>query len=411
MKNYQLTLICLFLASACFSQGNKIDSSQIKTIRLDPKQALGRNVSDVFEQVKYIPLETTKESTVGEITQLEVLDNRLIVFDIDTWAIYIFDGEGCYLNKITARKVGELNKANEQNTGNIFNGFNITTKNGKEVIDIRSKNSVLRFNTDGKFIEKINNSGSGYSLVLQGGSQIIPGYWTGKDLCYEFAVIRKSGDTALYLPFNMSRYNDDDYFSGERLSLGLDAKDALYSNYYSYELFEITNDKVAYRFKVILPTELALPKDFLTNPIYKQKKWPFLVKNKNVVYGISNTYSIGDYLYLKLDCYSQFKSAKKNIAYNIPQATAISLQDLTPDKLSFFLPVEDSSCGTNFMSRGFLKFDGKNVYTAISALCMLKFGEQNKENPIAYPQQLQQIFTANTSDLNPILVKLKPKTK
>ena len=39
-----------------------ISAQEVEKLRIDPSQAYGGKVSEYFEQLNYIPLETTKES-------------------------------------------------------------------------------------------------------------------------------------------------------------------------------------------------------------------------------------------------------------------------------------------------------------------------------------------------------------
>lgn len=48
----------LFLIACCYINGQV----GIKEIRIDPKAAHGGNISEYFDSIEYIPLETNKES-------------------------------------------------------------------------------------------------------------------------------------------------------------------------------------------------------------------------------------------------------------------------------------------------------------------------------------------------------------
>lgn len=410
MKIYLLTFLFFTIVSYCHCQVGTVDSSEVKSIRIDPRQAIGKSVSEVFDHVQYIPLETTKESSFGEISKLEFSENRLVIFDMDTWAIYIFDRSGKFISKISESQIGRLASSTQQNTGSAFNTFTVRKYNGNDVIDVTSRSSIIRFDMDGQYLAKIENKNVDYGITLASGTKILNGYLDDAKRYYEFAVVGHGVDTTLYFPFDIMSYDMEDLFSGNRMSFSKDFQNVLYSNYYSYDIFEVNSTKVLYKYKLILPGEISLPKDFLTNPEYNLKRWPYMVKNKAMVYGLSNMRSIGDYLYLKFDSFSQLKASRKNIAYNVRTNTPISLQDLTPDTLSYYLPIEDSACGSNFMSKGFINFDGKNLYTSISFLCMKAFTQQNVQKEVTYPKELNDILRTKLHNQNPILVVLTPKT-
>src|SRR5687768_960534 len=89
-------ILCLFSCFNLFAQGTKIDSSEMVTLRIDPESSRGAAVSQVFDEVQFIPLETTKESLFGSVSQLEVTDKNYIIYDYDTRSIFIFSKEGKY---------------------------------------------------------------------------------------------------------------------------------------------------------------------------------------------------------------------------------------------------------------------------------------------------------------------------
>ncbi|MEO9021742.1 MAG: 6-bladed beta-propeller [Ginsengibacter sp.] len=52
--------------------------AQPTTIRIDPANARGGTTSQIFDEVNYIPLETTKESLFGQIDQLAVTEKYFV---------------------------------------------------------------------------------------------------------------------------------------------------------------------------------------------------------------------------------------------------------------------------------------------------------------------------------------------
>jgi hypothetical protein len=410
MKQYNLTILFLLIVSYCFSQTGIIDSSETKVIRIDPRQSFGKSVSDVFEDVRYIPLETTKESNFGEIGKLEISENRLVIFDSDTWAIYIFDKSGKFINKITNKQIGRLAKIKQQNNESFFVTFTLRKYNGIDFIDIPTRNSIIRFDMNGQYLNKIEFKDIDNGMVLANRTKIVMGYLNDANKYYDLAVISNERDTTLFFSFDIMSYDLDDLISGNRIAYSKDFQSVLFTTYYSYDIFEINSTKLLYKYKLILPGDISLPTDFFTNQVYDKKRLSYLRKNKNMIFGISKMHAIGDYLYLRFESFNQHKASRKNIAYHTKANMAISLQDLTPDKLSYYLPIEDSSCSDYFMMRGFINFDGNNLYTSISYQCMKTFMLQNEQNKVPYPKELKDKFDAKLHDQNPILVVLKPKT-
>ncbi|WP_449436084.1 6-bladed beta-propeller [Pedobacter steynii] len=83
----------------------KIDSSKMVTLRIDPSSARGSTVSQFFDEVNFIPLETTKESLFGSISQLKMTNDNYFVFDWETKAVLIFTKSGKYVAKVSASKI------------------------------------------------------------------------------------------------------------------------------------------------------------------------------------------------------------------------------------------------------------------------------------------------------------------
>lgn len=407
-----LYLSLLLLPLTSFSQIGKIDSTNVRKLRIDPNNARGASASAFFDKIEFVPLETNKMSLFGEIAHLEVVNGKYVIFDHDTRSVLIFEATGKFVTRISAEKVAELSgiEYSDGKTGSVFTWFSVSSVAGEKLIDIHSKKGVLRFNLEGKLVSKLKYGQYYETVDLRDGTRILKDFSRDKQIAYEFAVVNARGDTTCYLPYSIKRYEADDYYiGGNRINIGSDANSALYYGYYSYDIVDIRQTGVSLKYRIQLPADIALPVDFVSNPVYTFKKWDYLEKNKNKVYGLNNPLIIGDNLIVTLDAISQFPSTKKTIAYNLKTGEIISIQDITPDKSSFFLPVNDSAYGTNFMMRGFSAFDGTNLYTSISAVSMLKFFEQSQVKNTVYPSSLEQFFSRKNIDANPVLVILKPK--
>jgi hypothetical protein len=55
--------------------------AQVKhTLRIDPDNARGGTTGEIIDSIKFIPLETKKESVFGVIEQMEVTDSLFIYY-------------------------------------------------------------------------------------------------------------------------------------------------------------------------------------------------------------------------------------------------------------------------------------------------------------------------------------------
>jgi len=94
-----MRLILLIISVVSFTVGNTNAQQDIK-LRLDLEKAYGGSISDYFDHIEYIPLETTKESLFGQTSTLLVADTSFVIWDEDTRAILFFSKQGKYIKKI-----------------------------------------------------------------------------------------------------------------------------------------------------------------------------------------------------------------------------------------------------------------------------------------------------------------------
>lgn len=62
--------------------------------------------SDVFEDFKYIPLESSENSLMGQYRDACIYENRIFIHDIETNMVYIFTMQGKFINKVGKRGNG-----------------------------------------------------------------------------------------------------------------------------------------------------------------------------------------------------------------------------------------------------------------------------------------------------------------
>lgn len=416
MKPLKLFLYVLLYAQSLtfltFAQTGKIDSSNIVTLRIDPQSARGAAVSQIFDEVKFIPLETTKESLFGNIAQLKISGNKFIIYDYDTRSILIFSNEGKYISKIDAAKL-QTDKEDKEKAQSY--GFRTVKEDGKDFIVIFTSNNVQYFTFEGKFVKKVKNYSYSDEITMANGNVVAKlGMYIkkGKDSTfYKLNLLNKvKKDTVGYFKFDTKLYETDDWYGDGGISqYAPDA--AFWSTFYDYNLYKITPDKVSLAYKFILPAINTLPKDFITNPIYVKKRFDYFEKNKKVIHGLGKSYLLGDNLYLRFSNVFWNKDQKKNLIYNIKTSELLSFQDFEPDSLSSFLPITDSGFGYDFENRGFLAFEDGKFYTSYSSLAMFAFKERSAGKTTKYPPLLENYFKTGDRKSNPVLVVFKPKTK
>ncbi|MFT3902994.1 MAG: 6-bladed beta-propeller [Niabella sp.] len=66
---------------------NLLHAQEVPKIRIDPAAASEGPVSNYFDSVEYIPLETSPKSLFGDVDKLIVTDSSVVVFNFDTYSV------------------------------------------------------------------------------------------------------------------------------------------------------------------------------------------------------------------------------------------------------------------------------------------------------------------------------------
>lgn len=415
-KTLSSIFICSLFALNIQAQTSKIDSSEMVTLRIDPETARGVAVSQVFDEVKFIPLETTKESLFGSISGLKVVDEHFVIYDYDTKSVLIFTSEGKYVAKVNSSKIEkDENEKGDQN----FYGFTIKNDAGKNYIVVSSRKNTFYFDLDGKLktkkpISKTDDDSENRFQFANKETTIKESYEVKKDkdsIYYNLAILNNKKPTALYFPFKADRFKDDQFISSGNLITDSEIPNELfYINYYDYNIYKIKPTALFLTYHFIFPANNTLPKDFMDNPIYKNKRIAFFEKNPSIFFGIGNPYKIGDNLYFMTNNWGWSQDKKSALIYNLKSGSLTSIKHIEPDSLSYFLPVTDAGSFNDFNNTGFHLYKNNYFYTSYSSLAMFSFKEQSKEKNAKYSDALNNYFKTSDKKSNPVLIQLKPKT-
>ena len=410
MNKYTLLLSLYLLPfSITFAQTNKIDSSEIVNLRIDPETARGAAVSDVFEDVKFIPLETTSESLFGRIQQLGITKDYFIIYDGDTKAILIFSKEGKYKTKIDANRIS---LGDDSGGASEFNGFELKRENDADIIQIRASKNYVDFDLNGKLIKKV-------ALTPAQSSYYFANYTVGDDMVsikfnrptvkgsdtYHELVLAKGDDVVgRYLPFLRSiKYRDNIGRFGSNI-FNYGKKDELYYVGWAGDLniYKIKPAGVLLSYHFILPEKYSLPLDFDSNPEYIGNKQLYFKNNREKYFQIGNAFQFGNNLFFNL---MNSSSGNKSFLYNLKKSLLLSIRNLQPDQLSSFLPVTDAT----FDYYGFHLFKDGYLYNSYSSLSMFNFKQDSENKSAKYSKLLQEYFSSQNKKGNPVLIMLKPK--
>jgi len=411
-----ILLLCALSCTQILAQGNKVDSTGMKTLRLDPSIARGAAASQIFDDVKFIPLETTKESLFGSISQFSVTDNNYILYDYDTKAVLIFDKAGKYIAKVNSSKIEKdpNDKGNQE-----FYGYVLKTEDNKDYIQIYSGKRIFYFDLKGKLFKKVMKSERGHSYGNEKFSNdiSIEQYYVDKkekdskdSTFYSIGLVKDKRTLAAYFPFHPDSAKNDENWGSSRFYNNGVLDELFYTRDYEYNIYKLTPEKLSLTYHLIFPAINSLPNDYGTNPKYRGKRSDFFTNNKKAFYRMDNVYQTGENLYLNMRSFEHNKSDKKSLIYNLKSGLLTSVSDIEPDSLSQFLPVTDASTGYEFQNRGFHLFEKGYFYTSYSSLAMFNYKQLNDDKNRRYDPLLTEYFKTQNRKSNPVIILLKPKT-
>jgi len=406
---------CLVLAVGYNSSAQTTivpDTSHIVNLRIDPANAMGGNASDIFEQINYIPLETTPESLFGSIAQLEITDDYYIILDNNTNSILLFDKKGKFHNRIKGA------------SGEYFWRFTVDKWN-KQIVYCTNSWKTLNFcNFDGKLVRKIDLDkakidGLAYFFSRFIGPNQVVGYFPH----HEPDTTKKTYTPALWsmlqfgradslyavaMPFTRAqgKIKSTFYSNVSQLSSSGDDATIFFAKPFDYDIYTITPNAIKLNYRLIFPLGNTLPKDFLgTDPAYENRV-EYTNKHPELIHIVNNIYQVNQNLLFW--AHSRGQSKEDHMIYNLKSGTLIGYKHILPDAFSYMLPVFDDLANA-FMNNGIAACDGKYIYTDLSSLCMFKSHDENAEQKIKYNDVLADYFKKSTKKDNPVILQLKLK--
>ncbi|THU41215.1 6-bladed beta-propeller [Niastella caeni] len=399
---YLLTAACLLLATVnIHAQG----STSLTTLRIDPASAMGGTASEVFNEVKYIPLETTRESLFGDVNELNVTDQYFIIYDRDTDCILLFFKNGKFHCKLQ---------------GSVINtnlAHSVINKERKQIVLHKWKKNTLYYlyyDFNGKKLkEEAAGSKNIFFHSFPGNKVVYHNYSVDErwpdSLNYELIYTIKNKVTATFFPYNMKKAplpsreasapdHEPFYESGNNSTI-------FFCRPYDYSIYRLTPDTVQKAFSCVFPLVNTLPDDFTTNASYIGKRFMHLETYPQQISDIAYTYQIGNNLFFRLG--RKAFDRNQSFIYNLQSNNLLSLGRITPDSLSCFLPIMDE--GVEFMVKNFLACDGNYLYTSYSSLTMFQAHLNTAGRNAQFSDELKKYFATGNKKQNPVIVQLKPK--
>lgn len=406
MRNIKLiTFVTLFLCShvLTFSQRSDTYKTATSAIHVDPNTATGGQTSQFFDEINYIPLETTKESLFGEVWKMEVYKDYFIISDISTNSIFVFLKNGKFYSKIDKHSL---------HADNLALDFTIDKKAGQIVVPITSSNKpyLVWCDLKGGVVKKINIKSAPYSIsylksdcIAMSPREYLNTH-TADTTSYLVKYIKDSNIINNLLPVTLKEFKIQLGFRYEKpnflYSSGIDGS-LFFVKENDYDIMQLNPSGVSKIIRLVFPLSLSIPTDFNTNSAYEDKQKYF--RNNNTK--ISSIQSV----YLNKNCLffetvnSRIFSSDRYLFHSFRSGRLYALERINGDSLSSFLPIISSGVGSLAAA------DTNYIYTTLSSLSMFQAMESNISGNPHYPPRLQEYFKTQSRKSNPVIVQLKLK--
>ena len=165
MKLHLFEILCItFFLSSCYSSKKEQDLSE-KTIKIEIAKSSKIHFSNIFEQVEYIPLETTDSSLVGIVERLRIFDNKVCLLSDKSLTLFNMQ------NGHTELQLSKLGNGPEDYQS-LYDTY-IDQKTGViELLDMNGK-KIKKYDLNGRYKSSLSLPFMSFSFTKRGESD----YW------------------------------------------------------------------------------------------------------------------------------------------------------------------------------------------------------------------------------------------
>lgn len=372
-------------------------------LRIDPNGAEAPTFSELFEEVKFIPLETKSQSIFGSIKQLFVTKDLFIFTETKTNNIMIFYRNGKFKTKIDR---------------DIYSSGSINIDFENERIYYNKGYTIYSFDYEGKSLGLIDDKRIGSRYILGKNTTLYFDKRVNKvlpdSISHEISFFKEGMPEAKLFPYNMK----NDEFSMEDTyqvmhsffyTIG-NGTEALFTRPYHYTIYNARSSGVDSLFQIVLPYELSLNEEELNN----NKRYPagskssYFKDHPNHIQSITFPYSIGNNLFFKLQPSGVISDS---YLYRLDEERLFRVDQVKADEKSYYLNVLNILMPSEFVNKNFLVADEEYIYTIMPADVLKEQYKNNKSRGLKteYPEDLLKVLTSRNKNANYVIVALKPK--
>ena len=387
-----------------------------RKVRIDPAMAFGGKTSDYFDSVEYIPLETSSKSLFGEVDKLIITDSSFVIFDFDTHSVLFFAHNGKFITRITGGANTYISLFHD------FANNNIEVHNVNSVL---SNDVIAYYSYNGKLLKSITlpvSKHAGYSPVVSMGNGVtakfnsaflVPGNSPVDTITHLITIYKDQELYRSFFPVSQTKHLGFCSIAGSIEPPKVVQDNAFYiSTPLDHKLYRITRSDTQFLFQFVFPATRVLSKEIFDsgNKKYIDNVTRRIPDDENTIIDVSNIFYRGSKLYFKLNmrAYTSYIGSESKYLYNFIYDTLsgklVSLERITSDEKSYFLPLFGSRVNVSG-----LEYNSDHFYTSVSSLKMFVAYKNIQEMGVQFPEVLAEYFKTQNRKSNPVIVKMKLK--
>lgn len=167
MKHVAIFIIALLTLISCRNKDNSnIKNSDIETISVFEHYSDKKSFSSFIDTIELIPLETTEDNLIGEITRIVFHDKKYYVRSTNSMQngkLFVFDETGKFI-----RRIGK----NGNGPGEFVNFYDFAITSDHHIV-VADYHRMLHFDSEGRFLNSIKMNFSAAEIVSSHDNEII----------------------------------------------------------------------------------------------------------------------------------------------------------------------------------------------------------------------------------------------
>jgi hypothetical protein len=399
-KNISCFCIVFFISTIVIAQREV-------TFRVDPNYVRGATISDLFDELTVIPLETSKQSTFGIAQKIKFGKDHLAFYDVTTHAIYLFYRDGRFHSKI--EELPGLGKEQIAALSSLQNfEMNPYTEEVYVVYEIDDKTHAKQlavFTADGalvnskKLSKPFNDFATSFSFIDQKNTLFTTrrGIYDAKNSFYKVREFEKVTEEYIKSeqndPIRKSWANDYMLSSSSK-------EQSLWNRFYDNVIYCFDKTMRTVKYTLLLPAAFTLDHEFFSPSIIEDasKASSYVSEHQDKVTSLGNI--------KKYDNWFSFTTIKYNTAglsnvflFNTKRSELFSFAKIAPDSLSYSI---------NMIKAGALVvgMEDNYLYVSIPSFNFYNVIKRSTNKQWESSEVLSNYMKTQGPKSNPVLIRL-----